>query len=42
VMEEIAGTRRNASDADTLAAAVADPESRQASLRYLEARRPSG
>lgn len=38
VMEEIAGTRRNANDADTLAVALSDPESREASLRYLEAR----
>ncbi len=38
VMEEIAGTRRNASDADVLAVALSDPESREASLRYLEAR----
>lgn len=38
VMEEIAGTRRNAGDADTLAAALADPESREVSRRYLEAR----
>jgi enoyl-CoA hydratase/carnithine racemase len=39
VTEEIAGTRRNANDADTLAAALADPESRATSHRYLAARR---
>ena len=39
VMEEIAGTGRSANDADTLAAALADPESLDASRRYLEARR---
>ena len=39
VMEEIAGTRRNANDADTLAAALADPESRAASRAYLESKR---
>lgn len=39
VVEEMAGTRRNASDADTLAVAAADPESREASRRYLERRR---
>jgi enoyl-CoA hydratase/carnithine racemase len=38
VTEEIAGTRRNANDADTLAAALADPESRATSRRYLAAR----
>ena len=38
VTEEIAGTRRNANDADTLAAALADPESRETSRRYLAAR----
>lgn len=38
VMEEIAGTGRSASDADTLAAALGDPESREASRRYLEGR----
>lgn len=38
VTEELAGTRRNANDADTLAAAVADPESRAATRRYLEQR----
>lgn len=40
VMEEVAGTGRSANDADTLAAAMADPESVAASRRYLEARRP--
>ena len=39
VTEEIAGTRRNANDADTLAAALADPESRETSRRYLAARK---
>ena len=38
VMEEIAGTARNANDADTLLAALADPESRQASRDYLASR----
>ena len=38
VMEDIAGTRRNANDADTLAAALADRESREAGRRYLESR----
>lgn len=38
VTEEMAGTARNASDADTLFAALADPESREATRRYLEAR----
>lgn len=38
VMEEIAGTGRSANDADTLAAALSDPESRAASVRYLESR----
>jgi len=38
VMEEIAGTGRNANDADTLLAALADPESRQASRDYLASR----
>jgi enoyl-CoA hydratase/carnithine racemase len=42
VTEEIAGTRRNANDADTLAVALHDPESRAASRRYLAThRRPS-
>lgn len=35
VMDEIAGTGRNANDADTLVAALQDPESREASRRYL-------
>jgi enoyl-CoA hydratase/carnithine racemase len=39
VMEEIAGTRRNANDADTLAAALADPESRDFSRAYLRSQR---
>lgn len=39
VTEEMAGTRRNANDADTLAVASSDPESREASRRYLEGRR---
>lgn len=38
VTEEMIGTGRNASDADTLAAAVADTESVEASRRYLAAR----
>jgi enoyl-CoA hydratase/carnithine racemase len=38
VMEEIAGTGRSANDADTLVAAVADPESVAAARRYLERR----
>ena len=38
VMDEIAGTGRNANDADTLVAALHDPESREASRRYLRAR----
>ncbi len=41
VMEEIAGTGRNAGDADALAFAMSDPESRAASLAYLSARRSS-
>lgn len=36
VMEEIAGTARNANDADTLVAALRDPESRAAGRAYLE------
>jgi enoyl-CoA hydratase/carnithine racemase len=36
VMDEIAGTARNANDADTLVAAMADPESQAASRAYLE------
>lgn len=39
VMEEIAGTRRNANDADTLATALADPESRAAGRAYLNSKR---
>lgn len=39
VMEELAGTRRNANDADTLAVALHDPESREAGRRYLETKR---
>lgn len=38
VTEEMAGTRRNANDADTLAAAMADEESIAASRRYLQGR----
>lgn len=38
VMDEIAGTGRNANDADTLVAALRDDESRQASRRYLQSR----
>lgn len=38
VTEEIAGTGRNANDADTLLAALHDPESRAASAAYLNAR----
>jgi len=38
VTEEMAGTRRNANDADTLAAALADEESVAASRRYLQDR----
>jgi enoyl-CoA hydratase/carnithine racemase len=38
VMEEIAGTGRSANDADTLAAALTDAESVDASRRYLEQR----
>lgn len=38
VMDEIAGTGRNANDADTLVAALQDPESREASRQYLRAR----
>jgi enoyl-CoA hydratase/carnithine racemase len=36
VMEDIAGTRRNANDADTLFAALTDPESRATSRAYLK------
>jgi enoyl-CoA hydratase/carnithine racemase len=39
VMEDLAGTRRNANDADTLAAALADPESRATSRAYLASKR---
>jgi enoyl-CoA hydratase/carnithine racemase len=39
VMEDLAGTRRNANDADTLAAALADPESRAISRAYLKSKR---
>ncbi|MEZ5297660.1 MAG: enoyl-CoA hydratase/isomerase family protein [Ilumatobacteraceae bacterium] len=39
VMDEIAGTGRNANDADTLIAAMADPESVAFSRSYLERRR---
>lgn len=38
VLEEIAGTRRNANDADALVVALSDPESRDASRRYLAAK----
>lgn len=38
VMDEIAGTGRNANDADTLVTALHDPESREASRRYLSGR----
>lgn len=38
VMDEIAGTGRNANDADTLVAALADEESRAASRAYLARR----
>jgi enoyl-CoA hydratase/carnithine racemase len=40
VMEEMGSTARNTIDGDVLAAAMADPESRAASRRYLEQRRP--
>lgn len=39
VMDEIAGVGRNANDADTLLAALADDESRAASRAYLASRR---
>ena len=39
VMEEMGSTRRNASDRDLLAAALADPESRAISAAYLASRR---
>jgi enoyl-CoA hydratase/carnithine racemase len=38
VMDEIAGVGRNANDADTLVAAMRDPESVAASRNYLSAR----
>lgn len=38
VMEEIAGTRRNAADADALVVTLHDPESRAASRAYLESK----
>ncbi len=38
VMEDIAGTRRNANDADTLVAALADEESRAAGRAYLKSK----
>jgi len=38
VMDEIAGVGRNANDADTLVVALHDPESREASRRYLGSR----
>ena len=38
VMEDLAGTRRNANDADTLAAALNDPESREISRAYLQSK----
>lgn len=38
VMDELAGVGRNANDADTLVAAMADPESREISKRYLRER----
>lgn len=38
VMEEIAGTRRNSTDAEVLVYAMHDPESREAGQRYLAAR----
>ncbi len=38
VMEDIAGTRRNANDADTLVAALRDPESIETSRAYLRSR----
>lgn len=39
VMEDIAGTRRNANDADTLATALTDPESREFGRQYLKSKR---
>ena len=38
VMDEIAGVARNANDADTLVAALLDPESRETSRNYLRSR----
>ncbi|MFM7490505.1 MAG: enoyl-CoA hydratase/isomerase family protein [Actinomycetota bacterium] len=38
VLEEMAGTGRNTTDAEVLVFAMHDPESREASRRYLEAR----
>jgi enoyl-CoA hydratase/carnithine racemase len=38
VMDEIAGIGRNANDADTLVAALLDPESRETSRAYLRSR----
>ena len=42
VMEEIAGTGRSAGDADMLVHAMHDPESREATRRYLNGRAPKG
>ena len=42
VMEEIAGTGRSAGDADMLVYAMHDPESREATRRYLNARARKG
>jgi enoyl-CoA hydratase/carnithine racemase len=39
VLEEIAGTGRNANDADTLTVALADPESRAVTREYLAGKR---
>jgi enoyl-CoA hydratase/carnithine racemase len=39
VMEEIASTARNTTDADVLGSAMTDPESRAASRRYLASKR---
>ncbi|NCZ70264.1 MAG: enoyl-CoA hydratase/isomerase family protein [Actinobacteria bacterium] len=39
VVEEMAGTGRSVQDADSLVYAMRDPESRAASMKYLEARR---
>ncbi|MFZ9674444.1 MAG: enoyl-CoA hydratase/isomerase family protein [Ilumatobacteraceae bacterium] len=39
VVEEIVGTGRSVQDADSLVYAMRDPESRAASMKYLEARR---